>query len=159
MPPIANLDKLTAALLLAKNTYSLNAAKMCECLHRNETAHFQSDQWLKCSSPGMEMIKGSLPPNYGWNYLANFWLANPQYKPIGIWSAVDNDSALSASTGKQGFIIFPSIEASIMSVCHHIQCDDGGNWGGWFSTIGIEQAKYTQVLMTIIPRICNTFTV
>ncbi len=152
---IPQQDQIIAALKLVVSTYGMPFAKMLECLFRNETAHFQSSEWNNCFSPGMEMAKGTIAPNYGWNGLANFWLTNKPYAPIGIWWAVDNKSALSESTGRQGFLQFPSIEAAMMSVAFHIHTNKADNFGGWFDNNPTDQANYTKILNTIMPRFCN----
>ena len=149
------MNDLTTAFQLIINLYGLDFAKLLECLFRNETAHFSSGQWKNCFAPGMEMVKGTSKPCYGWYSLDVFWQENPNYAPIGIWSAVDNNSALSESTGEQGFLQFASPEAGIMSVGKLISLR-GGNFGSWFSTDSTAQAKYVAVLNTIIPRICDS---
>jgi hypothetical protein len=150
---IENLDLITASLQLAVNKYGKDFSKLLECLFRNETGHFTSGQWLNCNLPGMEATEGG--PTWGWGTLLPFWEANPQYAPTSVWCAVDNASALSPSTGKQSFIIAPSIEAGILTVAYLINAR-GGNFGSWFSTDPSEQEKYVGILNTIIPRIVDT---
>ena len=150
---VPNLDQITDTLQMVIDQYGAPFAKSLEQLLRNESAHFQSKQWLNCNLPGMEATSGG--PDWGWGTLLPFWQANPDYAPVGVWVAVDNVSALSPSTGKQSFIEAPIIEAGIMTVAYLINAR-GGNFGSWFSTEPEQQQKYVAVLNTIIPRIVNS---
>ncbi len=152
---ITDQDTIISAFQKSISEYGKSYTCTLESLFRNETAHFQSTQWLNCYSPGMEMTKGTDKPCYGWSQLDVFWTeTKPEYAPIGIWSAVDNDSALIKSTGLQGFLKFPSVEAGILSVAKLISLRDG-NFGSWFSTQQEYQNQYSAILKTIIPRFCN----
>lgn len=139
-------------LLKVADIYGTAHARRLEQLFRNETAHFKSKQFLAGHSPGMEAAKGATEFPYGWTSLKQYWTINPQYKPIGLHSMVENTSALAKGIGVKQFIKFPSVEASMMSVAQLIMIRDG-NFGKWFSKDPLFIEKYNGELDKIIPRL------
>lgn len=101
----------------------------------------------------MQATAANMP--YGWSSLAQFWKDNPTYAPTGIHSEQENTSALAKASGVKQFIMFASIEGSMMSVAHHIHVDDHDDAGFWFDNNPADQKKYDAVLDTIIPRFVN----
>ncbi len=140
------------ALQSVSTKYGKPFAARLEQLFRNETRHFTSGNFIRTLSPGMEATAAVLP--FGWNSLAQFWKENPQYAPTSLFSQVDNNSALSGSTGMQHFLVFPNILASMMSVAKKIEIN-GGDAGTWFDNVKADQQHYDAVLDTIIPRFVN----
>jgi hypothetical protein len=135
-----------------KEVYGINHAKRLEQLFRNETAHFKSGNFLATLSPGMEVGGDKKEFPYGWTSLLQFWTVNPQYAPSGVYSQVENTSALAKSRGVRTFIKFENCIASMMSVAHLVNIR-GGNFGSWFSKNAVQQLKYNQELDNIKVRI------
>ncbi len=135
-----------------------NAIKV-ESLFRNETAHFTSGCFLKCFCPGMEAVKkpdnSVLPYPYGWTSLREFWDTNPNYKPTGIHLQVENDSAMMKSRGERAFIIFPSLEAAVMTVAFRLK-NKGWDTGAWSSNDKAAQDKYRTYLLGIKTPLANS---
>lgn len=151
MMKITDQDIINALIKVAAKYGNPFAARL-EQLFRNETAHFKSDQFIICLSPGMQAVTNELP--YGWTGLADFWKLYSGYAPTGIHIENENTSALAKASGAQKFMIFPTIEASMMSVAFNIKLHDN-NFGAWFSTNPDLQKKYVAILDTIIPRFVN----
>ncbi len=128
-------------------------AARIEQLFRNETKHFKSGNFLITLSPGMQATQNEYP--FGWSSLAPFWTENPNYKPTGIHVQKENDSALAKASGAQKFMIFPSIEASLMTIAKliHLRHDDAGTW---FSNDPSKQQLYDKELDHIIPKFVNS---
>ena len=135
-----------------KEVYGLAHAKRLEQLYRNETAHFKSGNFLKTLSPGMEVGGDKKTFPFGWGSLQQFWTVNPQYAPSGVYSQVENTSALAKSRGVRTFIKFDNCIASMMSVAHLINIR-GGNFGAWFSKNAVQQLAYNKELDNIKVRI------
>jgi len=136
-----------AAILKVASVYGKEHAKVIERLSRNETSHYSSGNFLQTYGCGMESTKDTFP--YGWSQAEQFWLINPQYHPTGIYAQIENSSVLAKASKKpKQFIIFPSIEASFMTVSHIIKVR-GGNGGTWFSKNAVEIKKYADYLETI----------
>jgi len=144
-------SEIKAALQKVKSVYGLDHAKRIEQLYRNETAHFKSGNFLKTLSPGMEIGKGKFTFPYGWPSLVPFWMAYPHYKPVETFEQVENTSGLAKSKGVKTFIVFKTIEASMMTVAELIHLRDG-NFGSWFALEPTAQANYVKVLDTIKAR-------
>jgi len=140
------------AFKVAVSKYGKAHAARIEQLFRNETRHFKSGNFLTTLSPGMQATAPLLP--YGWRSLDIFWTLNPQYAPTGIHIQTENTSALAKSIGAQKFMIFPTIEGAVMSVCELIKLR-GGNAGTWFSNDPELQKRYNEELDKIIPRFTN----
>ncbi len=145
-------DIINALIVVAKK-YGKGLASTIERIFRNETAHFKSGGFLKTLSPGMEAFADSFP--YGWSTPAKFWEESPTYSPKGLEIERENSSAMLKSRGDRKFIVFPTIEASMMTVAYIIHTR-GGNGGAWFSVSNEEaQKKYNAILSGIIPRFVN----
>lgn len=146
-------EEIIEALKLVKEKYGVVFTKTIEQLFRNETRHFKSGNFAVTFAPGMEAFADTSP--YGWTSAKPFWESNKNYAPTGIFKQIENNSALAKSIGEKRFIIFPSIEASMMTTAFII-FSRGGAGGTWFSKekTGIE--KYNAELKKIIPRFANT---
>lgn len=157
-PTIIPQQDIINALKVVCNKYGIPFGKKIECLFRNETAHFTSSNFGKTLSPGMEVAQvnnkwiDKIP--YGWGSMLGYWSEFPNYAPSGTFDQVENTSALLNSRGVRRFIVFPNIEASMMSVAHLIS-SRGGDPGTWFSTNVTSQQKYDAILNTIIPHFIN----
>lgn len=142
------------ALKMVAHQYGKPFAARIEQLYRNETTHFKSGNFLITLSPGMQALPNANNLPYGWASLANFWALFPQYAPTGLHLEKDNDSKLSKSTGFQRFLIYPDMEASMMTVAKliHLRGDDAGTW---FSNNPASEKLYDKELDHIIPRFVN----
>jgi hypothetical protein len=122
-----------------------------EQLFRNETAHFKSGNFHITHAAGMEAFADNLP--YGWTQLTEYWKINPQYTPTHLHSQIENTSALAKASAKpKRFIVFPNVEASMMSVAYVIKLRSS-NFGAWFSKNAVQQKKYNDELDKIKVRI------
>lgn len=142
-----------AALRVVAAKYNKKTAATVEQIYRNETGHFKSGNFIKTLSPGMEAFSETEP--YGWSSLKDFWEKNKNYAPTGIFKQVENSSGMLESRGERKFIVFPTIEASMMSVAFVIM-SRGGDGGAWFSISDQAQRdKYNNYLAQINPRLVN----
>jgi hypothetical protein len=137
--------EIELGLLKVKEVYGLAHAKRLEQLFRNETSHFKSGNFLKTLSAGMEIAPTKTSYPFGWTSLKEFWDINPHYKPTETFSQVENTSTLLKSRGARTFIVFPSIEASMMTVSHLIKIRNN-NFGAWFSKNAVQQLAYVKEL-------------
>jgi hypothetical protein len=163
---IMNGKKFTAddalqALRVVKNNYGEDLARKIEQLARLETAHFSSQQFQLTGTGGME-AHGSAP-YYGW--FAPFFIANPQYTPIGTTDMLEG-KGLSGQGGNQQitdakkvFVIMPSVEAWMMFLADYAKryADSGGIFR-WYSTDVAKQQLYAAQLASITPRFTNSLT-
>ncbi|TLD82045.1 hypothetical protein LS68_003320 [Helicobacter sp. MIT 05-5293] len=79
------LDDAKEALKIIYHKYGEEMARIIEKMYRSETAHFDSGQYKHTGTGGMEAFGNA--PYYGWD--SKFFDQNPNYKPIGIWSAYE----------------------------------------------------------------------
>lgn len=110
-----------------------------------------SGGYKNTNAPGMEDVRDSAgkpkPFPYGWTSLNQFWLSNPGYAPIGIWSHTDG-------TGKvKPFLIFPTTEAGMMTLAEWLETHRPGNW---FSTDLSQQLDYENKIAGMVPMITNS---
>ena len=138
-------NDILEALRKVKEVYGLDHAKRIEQLFRNETAHFKSGNFKVTFSAGMEIAPTKTSYPFGWTSLKDFWDINPHYKPTETFSQVENTSTLLKSRGARTFIVFPSIEASMMTVSHLIKIRNN-NFGAWFSKNAVQQLAYVKEL-------------
>ena len=145
------MEQNLKGLLKVQELYGKDFAQRLEKLYRNETAHFKSGNFAITHAPGMEAFGDTLP--YGWVQLSDYWRMFPQYAPTHLHSQVENTSALAkASKNPKRFLVFPSVEASMMSVSYLIKLRSS-NFGTWFSRNPTQIANYNKVLDTIKPRL------
>lgn len=146
-----------ALLYALKNGHTPDFMKGIEQLFRNETSHFKSSNFAVTRSAGMEVAKTSsgfvpsLP--YGWTSLEQWWEDNKDYCPSSTYDQIDNGSELSASRGMRRFIVFPTMIASVMTVCKVIE--NKGRFGAWFNHNEADEIAYEQTLNSITPRLMN----
>ena len=145
------MDKNLEGLLKVQELYGKDFAQRLEKLYRNETAHFKSGNFAITHAPGMEAFGNDTP--YGWIQLTEYWKINPQYAPTHLHSQIENTSALATASKKpKRFLVFPSVEASMMSVSYLIKLR-GSNFGTWFSKNPKAIADYNLILNSIKPRL------
>ena len=125
---------------------------------RLETSHFTSKQYQHCGTGGMEVFGEA--PYYGWD--ESFFESNPEFKPIGVWSAYEN-KGMSGQGGnrqivdrKKEFVILPSVLAGMEYKVFYIK-KHNGNWARWHSTKSEPQKHYREYLNKITPKFVYEF--
>lgn len=155
---INNFTEIDAkeAIKIIYDKYGRDIAITIEQMYRDETRHFQSDQYKACGTGGMEAFGSS--PYYGWD--KNFFEENPQFRPIGIWKAYEN-KGMSGKGGnqqvtdrKKDFVILPSVLAGMEYKAFYIK-KYNGNWARWHSTKESNQKVYEIYIKSIKPRFIN----
>jgi len=138
-------DFVKESLAAISDEYGRDVAKWVERIYRLETRNFQSGQYLKTGSPGMESFGDDFP--YGWTTInRDLWKSNPDDRPTGKMTMKEN------VTGKQKtFLIFPSVLSGMRAVATHISAD-GKRPGNWFSNVPSLQARYEKDLLGFTPK-------
>ncbi len=152
------VDDGKAALRIIYNKYGRDMSEIIERMYRDETRHFQSSQYKATGTGGMEAHGDA--PYYGWDN--SFFEANPEYMPMGLWSAFEN-KGLSGQGGnaqvtdrKKEFVIMPSVLGGMEYKVFYIN-KHGGNYARWHSTNAAAQETYKTYLNEIRPRFTNEF--
>ncbi|WP_244138167.1 lytic transglycosylase domain-containing protein [Burkholderia vietnamiensis] len=142
------------ALKYIFDKYGRTIAETVERMYRTETRHFQSSQYRRCGTGGME-VHGPAP-YYGWT--PDFY-SEP---PIGTWAAFEG-AGLSGVGGnaqvtdrKKVFVVVSSVRVGMEFKAKYI-VHYNGNYARWFSTDASAQAIYRKTLESITPRIVNSF--
>ncbi len=120
--------KLKVAFYKASQKYGVDLAAQVEQLFRKETRNFESTQFKKCLSAGMEVgTIGKTVFPFGWSSLREFVNKNPKYK-----NGYDTITFRENGTGRlKTFIKFPSLEASVLFTCFMVK--KRGHVGKWRS--------------------------
>lgn len=146
------------ALKVIYDKYGKDMAIIIERMYRDETRHFKSGQYKACGTGGMEVFGSA--PYYGWD--KNFFETNPEFQPIGIWSAYEN-KGMSGQGGnqqvtdrKKEFVVLPSVLAGMEYKAFYIN-KHNGNWARWHSTKASNQQTYKKHIESIKPRFVNEF--
>ena len=146
------------ALKIIYDKHGKDMAVIIEKMYRDETRHFQSGQFKACGTGGMEAFGSA--PYYGWD--KNFFEANPEFKPVGIWSAFENKGMSGQGGNKQvtdrkkEFVVFPSVLAGMEFKVFYIN-KYNGNWARWHSTDKSVQEVYKKHIQSIRARFVNDF--
>ncbi|HGL4259048.1 TPA: lytic transglycosylase domain-containing protein [Burkholderia dolosa] len=142
------------ALKYIFDKYGRTIAETVERMYRTETRHFQSTQYRRCGTGGME-VHGPAP-YYGWT--PDFY-SEP---PIGTWAAFEG-AGLSGVGGnaqvtnrEKVFVVVSSVRVGMEFKAKYI-VHYNGNYARWFSTDANAQAVYRKTLESITPRIVNSF--
>jgi len=122
-----NESMLKSAFQKAKSEFGDTWAKYAEQIYRKETRNFDSGQFKKTYSAGMEQAKGVDAFPYGWGSLNTFLSIYPQYKGNFYLVAMTENN-----TGKtKKFVAFPSLEGAVMFLAYTLK--KRGNPGYWRS--------------------------
>lgn len=149
-------DAKTALAAVAAK-YGKNTAALIEKVARLETTHFKSKQYQLTGTGGMEAHGNA--PYYGW-YSA-FFIANPQYTPVGTTDMLENKGASEIGGNPQMpnakvFVIMPSVEAWMMFLADYAnRYKAQGGILRWYSTDPAKQQIYQTSLNGIVPRFVN----
>lgn len=138
-------------LILAK--YGRGIAETVERMYRTETRHFQSMQYRRCGTGGME-VHGAAP-FYGWN--PDFYSEEPtgtwsSYEGVGLSQVGGNQQITSR---KKEFVVVSSVAVGMEFKARYI-VHYGGNYARWFSTSPDQQAVYRHTIESITPKIVNS---
>ena len=118
---------LRNAFQVAKSKYGATIAGQAEQLYRKETRNFDSGQFRKTYTPGMEQAKGKDEFPYGWGSLNDFLSQYPQYKgEFKLVQMAENTTGI-----QKKFVYFPTLEGAVMFVAYTI--NRRGNPGYWRS--------------------------
>ncbi|WP_244146538.1 lytic transglycosylase domain-containing protein [Paraburkholderia sp. BCC1876] len=142
------------ALRYIFDKYGRSIAETVERMYRTETRHFQSMQYRRCGTGGME-VHGDAP-YYGWS--PDFYAE----LPTGTWSAFEG-AGLSGAGGNaqvtdrpKVFVVVSSVRVGMEFKAKYI-VHYNGNYARWFSTDAHAQDVYRSTLQSISPRIVNSF--
>lgn len=119
-----------------------------ERIYRKETRNFDSLQYRKTGSPGME-AHGERQP-WGWRSLLWVWRNNAELKPVGVIKMRENVTGI-----EKPFLVFPSVYAAIYALCVYLEKYPPARW---YTTDKGKQAIYTRELNKITPTIYNQLT-
>lgn len=145
--------ELRAALKFILDRYGRETAKKVEQLYRWETRHFESRQYKKTFTPGMEpspQTNNVFP--YGWSSLK----AYAQQNNIPASAFYLAGPFTEGGTGRQKkFVGFPNVKTAMDFVVFMIN-RRGGNWGKWFSLEPTAAANYVRNLNAVRAVIVNS---
>ena len=146
-------ESIKNALATIKQRHGREVAKRVEQLYRKETRHFESGQFRKTLSPGMEPSpQTNLIFPFGWNSLKIFAQQNNLRSDQFFISGPFTEGG----TGKQKkFIGFPDLITAMEFLIFMIN-RRGGNWGKWFSLDSTAAARYENSLNNISTPIVNS---
>ncbi len=145
-----NAEDARQALQAVKAKHGAALAKKIEQVARLETTHFTSQQYIDTGTGGMEAH--GLPPYYGW--YAPFFVAHPQYTPVGTIDFIENGTGLTKS-----FVVMPSVEAWMMFLADYaIRYANQGGILRWYSTNPQAQQNYLASLNSISTPFVNSIT-
>lgn len=127
-----------------------NEIKNAERIYRLETAHFKTNNFAKTKGAGFEAVTNNFP--FGWTSLKGFWLANIKWMPTTFIKQAENVQKDIQDSGKiKKFIVFPSLDAGIASVCKVLQLR-GNDVGAYFATQEPQKTQYRNKILKIVPR-------
>jgi hypothetical protein len=150
------------ALRIINTKYGKDMASKIEKMYRCETSHFTSGQYKHCGTPGMEAVKGTLAPYYGWGSMKKFQEQFPEYVTVGTWSAMEG-KGLSEQGGNAQDKINPKTFVKMNSVLGAMEFvvytlnNRGGNVGSWYSFDETAQNKYSDSLNGIKAKFVDEF--
>lgn len=131
---------LQNAFQKAKAKYGATIAGQTEQLYRKETRNFDSGQFRKTYTPGMEQATGKDEFPYGWGSLNDFLAAFPQYKgEFKLVAMTENNTGITKK-----YVYFPTLEGAVMFVAYTI--NRRGNPGYWRSFDEAVAAAYADSL-------------
>ena len=142
------------------NNYGKELTIVIEKMTRAETGHFASKQYQICGTGGMEVGEGKEAPYYGWN--KEFFYIHPEYTPIGIWEAFENEGISKHGGNKQiknkkkKFLMMPSVISALELKAYYIN-NYGGNYARWHSLNSETQENYRNSLKGVKPYFVNEF--
>lgn len=145
-------ENVSSALLEIANKYGAERAKRIEQIIRLETAHFNSIQWKKGNTAGMEVGNDKKVFPFGWSSLAEFVELNGlNPSNFSTYTMVEN------RTGKiKRFIKFPSSFDFILFLAFLMK-KRGWDYGSWYSRNKESKERYIETLNRITPKIVNSF--
>lgn len=153
-----NEEDAKVGLRYILDNYGRDYAIGIERIYRAETTHFSSDQYLLCGTPGMEAVKGSTEPYYGWS--ADIFSKHPDSVAVGTVEMMegkglsDQGGIQQNTTDAKRFIKMKSVIGAMVVVAERIK-KANGNFGAWYSNDADMRIKYNEGIEKIVPRIVN----
>ncbi len=138
--------------------YGRDYAVGIERIYRAETAHFESEQFLFCGTPGMEATKNGVAPYYGWS--SKNFSAHPDSVIVDIiefmeGKGLSDQGGIEQNTKEaKHFIKMKTVTGAMVVVAERIK-NANGNFGAWYSNDVSFQDKYKTGLEEIVPRFVN----
>jgi hypothetical protein len=135
------------ALKVIYDKYGAEMATKIEKMYRCETTNFTSGQYKHCGTPGMEAVKGTSAPYYGWGSMKKFQEQFPEYITVGTWSAMegkglsDEGGIAQNTTTPKTFVKINSVLGAMEFVVYTLN-KRGGQPGSWYSFDKDFQTKY-----------------
>lgn len=134
------LAEVDFALQRIKGEYGNKIARWVEQIYRLETRNFQSEQYKKSLSAGMEPANETYP--YGWiTPYEKVWKENPKLAPIGLTEIMTDSGGR-----KVRFIRFASFYAAAKSLAEYLKKYGPGRW---YSTDPALSAAYVASIENI----------
>ena len=148
-------SNIKKALKKIYDQYGREKTTKLEALYRNETAHFNSGQFLGTLSPGMEISPqtNTVFP-FGWSSLKNF--ADINNIPYSAFFASQNYSEGGTGTPKK-FVGFPDLYTAMKFIMFTIERRNW-NFGKWRSFDDQIAADYNTYIDRIRTPYTNSFT-
>lgn len=122
---------LRNAFQVAKADFGATIAGQAEQLYRKETRNFDSGQFRKTFSPGMEDWSTNDVYPFGWSSLETFLNQYPKYKgQFFLVAMTENNTGITKK-----YIGFPTLEGAVMFVAWTIKKrGNPGYWRSWDET-------------------------
>lgn len=133
-----NEADLRNAFQKAAAAFGQTIAGQTEQIYRKETRNFDSGQFAKTYTPGMEQAPGKDDFPYGWGSLNDFLAAYPKYKGNFFLATMTENN-----TGKiKKFVAFPTLEGAVMFVAYTVKRrGNPGYWRAWDEQIAAAYAE------------------
>ena len=107
---------LRNAFQVAKLKYGSTIAGQAEQIYRKETRNFDSGQFRKTYTAGMEQATGKNDFPYGWGSLNDFLKLYPEYNgEFKLVQLTENNTGI-----QKKFIYFPTLEGAVMFLAYTI---------------------------------------
>lgn len=138
-----SLAEVDFAIRRIEQEYGGKIARWVEQIYRLETRNFQSEQYKKSLSAGMEPANDTYP--YGWTTpYEKVWKQNPKLAPIGLTEIMTDSGGR-----KVRFIRFPSLYAAAKAMAEYLKKYGPGRW---YSTDPALSAAYVASIENIPTR-------
>ena len=129
-------------------------ARNVEKIYRLETGNFKKG-FDDVYGAGMHPSKDRFP--YGWISLRDFWVDNPQFRPVGIVFKKEGKGLSGKGGGEKKYLRFPNFMAGAMTVAKRMQIKNN-NPGAWYSHEPSKQQSYNNALINVPSKIVDSLT-
>lgn len=128
-----------AAIGALKSEFPAEILRTVERIYRLETRNFDSLQYKKTGTPGMEAHGAAFP--YGWLLFERGWKENPASAPTGMLKMAESGTNIS-----KPFLIFSAVIYPVRNLAQYVNTYGAGRW---YSTKPDMQAVYIKRLNNI----------